>query len=93
MKALLAILILASMTGCRSLYVTYDRYAADGKTKVSTLSVHSRGVLYKTLAPKVTFNADGSASMEGYSSDAGQAAVSGAIEAACKGAVKGVTGK
>ena len=86
-SAMILLAILAC--GCTSTYVTYDRYAPDGQTKVSTLSVHRRTMASKVSMPGVKFNADGTAELSGYQNDGGNEMVSGAIEAACKGAVKG----
>ncbi len=77
------------LTGCTSTYVTYDRFAPDGQTKVSTLSVHRRTLASKVSMPAVKFNPDGTAELSGYQNDGGNDLVSGAIESACKGAVKG----
>ena len=86
-------LVAILFSGCTSTYVTYDRYAPDGKTKTSTLSVHRRTCISKVSMPKVDFKADGTATMEGYQNDGGSTVVSDAVEAAVKGAVKGAVGK
>jgi len=88
MKTALMILCLA-LCGCTSTYVTYDRFAPDGQTKVSTLTVHRRTLASKVSMPAVKFNPDGTAELSGYQNDGGNDLVSGAIESACKGAVKG----
>ena len=83
------LLLIVSACGCTSTYVTYDRFAPDGQTKVSTLSVHRRTLASKVSMPAVKFNPDGTAELSGYQNDGGNDLVSVAIESACKGAVKG----
>ena len=87
------LLMALPLAGCTSTYAKYDRFAPDGKTPVSSLSVHRRTLGSKVSMPKVTFNPDGSVTMEGYTNDGGNEIVANGIEAACKGAVKGAVGK
>ena len=94
MKLLILFSLVAILfSGCTSTYAHYSRYAADGKTKVSELSVHRRTCISKVNMPKVEFKENGTAVMEGYENDGGNGVVAGAVEAACKGAVKGAVGK
>lgn len=86
-------IVVWGLCGCTSTYAHYDRYAEDGKTKVSELSVHRRTFISKVSMPEVEFKADGTAVMKGYENDGGNGVVAGAVEAACKGAVKGAVGK
>lgn len=87
MKALAIIGIAFLMAGCVSTYVTYE--TPNG----SKLSVHRRNLMVKTEIPTLKFNPDGSVEFIGYQADGGLNAVNAAIEAATKGAIKGVTGK
>ncbi len=88
MKTALMILCLAAC-GCTSTYVTYDRFAPDGQTRVSTLSVHRRTLASKVSMPAVKFNPDGTAELSGYQNDGGSEVTGGLIKSACEGAVKG----
>lgn len=90
---LLFLLALIPLAGCTSTYAKYERFAEDGKTPTSSLSVHRRTLGSKVSMPKVTFNSDGSVTMEGYTNDGGNGIVASSVEAACKGAVKGAIGK
>lgn len=93
MKKWIMLLIVLPLAGCTSTYAEYKRFAEDGKTAVSSLNVHRRTLGSKVSMPKVTFNPDGSVTMEGYTNDGGNEIVANGIEAACKGAVKGAVGK
>jgi hypothetical protein len=75
------------LAGCVSTYCTYE--TPNG----SKLSVHRRNLFVKTEMPTLKFNPDGSVEFIGYNADGGINAVNAAIEAATKGAIKGVTGK
>jgi hypothetical protein len=75
--------------GCTSTYVTYDRFATDGQTKTSTLTVHRRTLASKVSMPGVKFNPDGTAELSGYQNDGGSEVTGGLIKSACEGAVKG----
>lgn len=59
----------------------------------STLSIHRRTCISKVEMPTVEFLPDGTSKMTGYQNDGGNGVVAGAVEAACKGAVKGAVGK
>ena len=93
MKWIMMILLAGMVSGCTATYAKYQRFAEDGKTPTSSLSVNRRTFGSKVSMPKVTFNPDGSVTMEGYTNDGGNGIVAGAVEAACKGAVKGAVGK
>lgn len=80
--------VVALLTGCTSTYVTYDRFAPDGKTRVSTLSVHRRTAASRVSMPTVKFNPDGTAELAGYENDGGNGMMESAIKAAVKSAVE-----
>jgi carbon monoxide dehydrogenase subunit G len=96
-KKLLTITALATalLSGCKSIEVTREEYASDGKTvtKRTTASVVSLA-----MATELEFvNIIGLGSAKAYKTDGGEATIKaiseGAAEGAVKGALKGATGK
>jgi hypothetical protein len=87
MLALAIVALVTMLSGCVSTYCSYS--TPNG----SKLSVHRRNLFVKTEMPTLKFNPDGSVEFIGYKADGGIDAVNAAIEAATKGAIKGVTGK
>ena len=73
------------LAGCTSTYVTYET-PQGGK-----LVIHRRTLLSNVQMPSVKFGTN-EVEMTGYSNN-GMEGVNGIVEAATKGAVKGVTGK
>ena len=77
MKSAIVIAAIMMLAGC-----------TQTKIQTPTWSMERVTLLQRTDVPKITVLDDGSIEVEGYSNDGGNGAISAAVEAAVRGAVK-----
>jgi len=91
MKTLLTITVtMALLAGCKSVDITKEEFAADGKTVTKRTTAKVNVILMSTELEYV--NILGLGSLRNYKSDGGAETVKAAAEGAAVGTVKGLKG-